>query len=192
MKPELKNPGKRGRSLRALFLIPVLMFGFGYLMVPIYNVFCDLTGLNGKTGEIAASEAAQLAADETRTVRIEFMANLNRDTPLDFAPVAPSMLAHPGKTYRATYIARNQKGAALTGQAVPSVSPARAASYFDKTECFCFTRQEFAAGERRELPLIFVIDPDLPRGIDTITLAYTFFDVHAAPGKTHPGAAPAH
>jgi len=187
MKPAMKKLGKR--SLLALFLLPVLMFGFGYLMVPIYNVFCDITGLNGKTGEIAASAAAGLAVDETRIIRVEFIASLNRGAPLDFAPVAASMPAHPGKTYRATYIARNQKGAALTGQAVPSVSPGRAAKYFDKLECFCFTRQEFAAGERRELPLIFVIDPELPRDIDTITLAYTFFDVDAPPAAVEHDAA---
>ncbi|CAJ2376826.1 MAG: cytochrome c oxidase assembly protein [Gammaproteobacteria bacterium] len=187
----MKNPGRR-KNILALFLIPALMFGFGYLMVPIYNVFCDWTGLNGKTGEMSASEAVLLKADTSRSIRVEFTASLNDGTPLDFTPSAPSMNAHPGRTYRATYTARNLKGEAMTGQAVPSVSPAKAAGFFNKTECFCFTRQEFAAGEQRELPLVFVIEPDLPPDIDTITLAYTFFDVDAPPEKSADGHASAH
>ena len=177
------------KKVAALFFIPALMFGFGYLMVPIYNVFCDWTGLNGKTGVVAVSDAAKLRPDLSRNVRVEFLANRNLEAQLEFAPSAASMTVHPGKTYRATYIARNKKNAAMTGQAVPSVSPSSAAKYFDKTECFCFTRQQFAPGETRELPLVFVIDPDLPRDVDTVTLAYTFFDV-TAPQK--PAAAVSH
>lgn len=183
------------KKTAALFLIPALMFGFGYLMVPIYNVFCEWTGLNGKTGAIAAAEASRIAVDETRMVTVEFLAHRNLDAPLEFAAAAPAMQVHPGKTYQATYIARNKKDSAMTGQAVPSVSPSKAAGYFDKVECFCFTRQKFAPGERRELPLTFIIDPDLPRGIDTVTLAYTFFDVGAAHEKSehaHAQREPAH
>lgn len=174
------------KTVLALFLIPTLMFGFGYLLVPIYDIFCELTGLNGKTGSISAAQANRLQADQSRIVRVEFMANLNENTPLDFAPAVRSMEAHPGKRYQATYSARNQLDQAMVGQAVPSVSPAQASSYFDKIECFCFGRQEFAAGERRDLPLIFVIDPDLPKDIDTITLSYTFFQVDGgAPASDH-------
>ncbi len=165
------------KRICALFLIPVLMFGFGYLMVPIYDVFCDLTGLNGKTGVLSAPQASRLQADPTRIVKVEFMANLNSDMPLSFAPTVPSMQVHPGMTYQATYSAKNERKTRMIGQAVPSVSPSKAASYFNKIECFCFSRQAFAAEEQRELPLIFVVDPDLPSEVNVITLSYTFFDV---------------
>ena len=169
---------QRGKAnLTALFLAPVLMFGFGYLMVPIYNVFCEITGLNGKTGTISASEAQALEMDENRMVRVEFTGSLNQYAPWQFSPKEASMMVHPGKQYTTSYIATNQLDRELVGQAVPSVSPGRAASYFNKTECFCFTRQPFDAGETRDMPVIFVVDPDLPTDVDTVTLSYTFFDV---------------
>lgn len=170
---------KNRKSLGMLFAIPVLMFGFGYLMVPIYDIFCDLTGLNGKTGSTTIQHVGRMKVDETRLIKVEFMAALNKDTPLDFAPTAQSMVVHPGKTYRATYTARNRKSIAMTGQAVPSVAPSAASAYFNKTECFCFGRQPFAANEQRELPLVFVIHPNLPANIQTLTLSYTFFEVDA-------------
>jgi cytochrome c oxidase assembly protein subunit 11 len=165
------------KNIAALFLIPVLMFGFGYLMVPIYNVFCDLTGLNGKTGTIGTAEASRLETDQSRMIKVEFMATLNQNVPLDFGPEVKSMIVYPGKSYKTMFSAHNELDKAIVGQAIPSVSPARAASYFNKTECFCFTQQKFAAGERRDMPLVFVVDPDLPKNIETVTLSYTFFDV---------------
>jgi len=170
----------------ALFLIPVLMFGFGYLMVPIYDIFCEITGLNGKTGRVELIEVKRMRPDESRLVTVEFMANLNGDTPIDFGPSVASMQVHPGKPYQTTYRARNTGAAHLTSQAVPSVSPSRASTYFNKTECFCFTRQEFTAHQSRELPVRFIIHPDLPDDIDTVTLAYTFFEVTG--GDSRPGA----
>ncbi len=171
---------KAKKNLVMLFTIPVLMFGFGYLLVPIYDIFCEITGLNGKTGTVSVAEASRMQVDESRMVKVEFMANLNRDMPLDFAPAVASMLVHPGKIYQSTYGARNREDAAIIGQAVPSVSPSKASTYFNKTECFCFSQQAFEAGEQRDLPLIFVVDPDLPKDIETITLSYTFFEVDAA------------
>lgn len=173
----LKPISRPRRNILALFAIPVLMFGFGYLMVPIYDIFCEITGLNGKTGRVELVEVKRMRPDETRLVTVEFMANLNRDTPIDFGPAVASMRVHPGKPYQTTYRARNLNAAPLVSQAVPSVSPARASTYFNKTECFCFTRQEFTAHESRDLPVRFIIHPDLPDDIDTVTLAYTFFEV---------------
>ena len=167
----------RAKKTAALFLIPVLMFGFGYLLVPIYDIFCELTGLNGKTGTVTVQRVGRMQVDESRLVRVEFMANLNRDTPLDFAPTVASMAVHPGKPYQTTYHARNLDATTMTGQAVPSVSPARASIYFNKVECFCFSQQDFTAHESRELPVRFVIHPDLPKDIETVTLSYTFFEV---------------
>ena len=169
---------QRGKiTLPILFLVPVLMFGFGYLMVPIYNVICDITGLNGKTGAISASEASQLSVDEERLVKVEFTGSLNMYAPWKFRPEVSSMMVNPGKQYSTNYIATNKLEKTLVGQAVPSVSPGRAASYFNKTECFCFVKQEFGAKETRDMPLIFIVDPDLPKDVDTVTLSYTFFDV---------------
>lgn len=170
--------GMTGRiSMPVLFLVPFLMFGFGYLMVPIYNVFCDITGLNGKTGTISESQASQLQVDEDREIRVEFTSSLNQYAPWVFAPKVASMTVQPGKPYTTSYIATNKLEKDLVGQAVPSVAPARAATYFNKTECFCFSRQSFAAEETRDMPLIFVVDPGLPDDVDTVTLSYTFFDV---------------
>ncbi len=164
-------------SLPLLFLVPVLMFGFGYLMVPIYDVFCDITGLNGKTGAISVREASQIKIDRTRKVKVEFTGSLNEYAPWKFGPTVASMLVHPGQQYKTNYIATNQLDKTQVGQAVPSVSPARAAPYFSKTECFCFTAQSFDGNESREMPLVFIVDPDLPKNVDTVTLSYTFFNV---------------
>lgn len=161
-----------------LLVIVVAMFGFGYVMVPIYDVFCDITGLNGKTGRIAEGDIAkQYLVDESRLIKVEFMATNNGVIAWDFQPKVASMEVHPGKIYAAAYTALNQTDRDMVGQAVPSVSPGTAGLYFNKTECFCFTRQELKAGETKEMPLRFVIDPELPEDIQTLTLAYTFFDV---------------
>lgn len=162
-----------------LFLIPVAMFGFGYLMVPIYDVFCDLTGLNGKTGSLSQAQAQQLEADEDRLVKVEFISSLNRNARWEFRPDVGSMMVQPGKSYVTSYTAVNQAETAVVGQAIPSVAPGKAANYFNKTECFCFVQQEFSPNEARQLDLVFVVDPALPDDINTVTLSYTLFDVNS-------------
>ena len=169
------------KKLLALFIIPPLMFGFGYAMVPIYDVFCDLTGLNGKTGAVEIVVAQRMQVDESRLIKVEFLAKRNQELALKFAPAVPSMMVHPGRTYHTTYKARNLRAAALVAQAVPSVAPGKAATYFNKVECFCFAKQAFAAGEARDMPVIFVIHPSLPAEVDTISLSYTFFDIQTDP-----------
>ena len=181
-RPNRKNTGGKvgrvgGVSLPVLFMVPFLMFGFGYLMVPIYDVLCDITGLNGKTGAISESQASQLSVDEDREIRVEFTSSLNQYAPWQFKPKVASMMVQPGKQYVTSYVATNTLDKKLTGQAVPSVAPGRAAKYFNKTECFCFVQQTFAANETRDMPLVFVVDPYLPEDVDTVTLSYTFFDV---------------
>lgn len=151
------------------------MFGFGFALVPLYNVFCQLTGLNGKTGVVQAS-ALHGVVDESRLVTVEFTGSVNSRLPWEFGPVEFKMQVHPGKVYEALYVARNLAAEAKVGQAVPSLAPAEASRYFDKTECFCFTPQRFEAGETRELPLRFVVNPALPAAITTVTLTYTFFE----------------
>lgn len=164
-----------GRLLRRLLLVVAGMFGFVFALVPLYNVFCDLTGLNGKTSGQRA-EAAEVRVDESRTLVVEFVASVNESMPWDFKPAVSRMVVHPGKTYQTSFYARNLTDHAMIGQAIPSVAPGQAAKYFKKTECFCFTEQRFGGGEGRDMPLIFRVDPDLPEDINELTLAYTFFD----------------
>jgi cytochrome c oxidase assembly protein subunit 11 len=158
-----------------LVALTLAMFGFGFLLVPIYDVFCDITGLGGRTSNEAAVSVA-IAPDESRSVRVEFVASVNADGPWEFRPAVASMTVHPGQMYTTTYWARNLRDMDVIGHAVPSVAPGSAARYFEKTECFCFTEQQFAPQEGRDMPVIFIIDRDLPAHVDTVTLSYTFFD----------------
>lgn len=163
------------RVARRLGIVVLAMFGFGFALVPLYNVFCEVTGLNGKTGVVEA-KSLNGDYDESRLVTVEFVGSVNSALPWEFAPVRYKMQVHPGKVYEAAFVARNLAKVAKVGQAVPSVAPNTASRYFDKTECFCFTAQKFAAGEQRELPLKFVIRRNLPAEIRTVTLSYTFFE----------------
>lgn len=157
--------------------ISALMFGFGYLMVPLYEVICDITGLNGKTGRITIAEAEQRqqAQSQEREIIVEFVGIVNAGGAWDFGPNERTMTVRPGQTYKTTFHARNLSSEDAVGQASPSVSPSAAARYFNKTECFCFTRQEFAANSERDMPITFVIDSEIPTNIDRVTLSYTFF-----------------
>lgn len=165
-------------SAARLGVVVIAMFGFGFALVPLYNVFCELTGLNGKTGRVEAG-ALDGRVDESRLVTVEFTGSVNSRLPWEFAPKTYRMKVHPGKVYEATFIARNLAPDGRVGQAIPSVAPATASRYFDKTECFCFSPQKFEAGETRELPLRFVVDTRLPSEIKTLTLSYTFFESKA-------------
>lgn len=163
----------RSLTLR-LLLLTVAMFGFGFLLVPLYDAFCEITGFGGRTNTTAA--VAEEAPDESRLVRIEFMTTVNEYAPWEFAADVNSMEVHPGRMYFATFTAKNLTDDVKVAQAVPSVAPIAASEHFRKIECFCFTSQEFAGDEERAMPLQFIIDPDLPDYVDTITLQYTFFD----------------
>jgi cytochrome c oxidase assembly protein subunit 11 len=176
--PEGKARPSHGRLVTKILLVTVAMFGFGYAMVPLYDILCDITGLNGKTGQLAEAEAvAQYQEDVTRWVTVEFIANNNEQMPWELAPVVRRMKVHPGRVYATAYLATNPTGRHMVGQATPSVAPSRGSRYFNKTECFCFTRQPLGAGESKEMPVRFIVDPALPKDISTLTLAYTFFDV---------------
>lgn len=169
--PQVSNRSLTGR----LLLFAVGMFAFGFLILPpLYDVFCDITGFGGRTNSTAV--AAVEAPDLTRTIRIEFVTTVNEYAPWTFSADMDSMEVHPGKMYYATFSATNLSGKQLVGQAVPSVTPVAAIAHFKKIECFCFTSQEFAAKEERALPLQFIVDPELPDYVDTITLSYTLFN----------------
>ncbi len=166
------------RLLLQLGVITLAMFGFGYLMVPLYNVFCDITGIRlTDKGSVEQQVANSMQADESRLITVEFISNLNQDLRLEFKPEIHKMQVHPGKAYTVNYFARNTSSKSMIGQAVPNVQPPVASSNFKKTECFCFTNQTFEAGEGRSMPVRFMIDPLLPQRIKTVTLSYTFFDV---------------
>lgn len=156
-----------------LALLCVGMFGFGFALVPLYDVFCAVTGLGGRTSDVAQEVTENV--DETRTVRVEFVGSVVSGAPWQFGPVVGHMEVHPGKVYQTEYFARNLTSQSITGQATPSVSPGVAAKHFRKVQCFCFTQQDFAPNEERDMPVLFMVDPDLPQHIDTVTLGYTFF-----------------
>jgi len=160
-----------------LAIIPLLMFGFGFALVPLYDVFCDITGLNGKTGRIEASEIDASQVDTSRTIEVRFLANTNTGLPWKFEPLVKMMEIHPGQVYEAVFRVRSASEQTTLGQAVPSVSPGLAAQHFNKTECFCFTQQELAGRETRDMPLRFVVGTGISEDIQQITLSYTFFSL---------------
>lgn len=157
-----------------LWLMTVVMFGFGFALVPLYDVFCDITGLNGKTdGQVEFSKAP--VVDKSRLVTVQFISTLNEEMPWEFRPMVRSVKVHPGEPTVIEYYARNKTQHAMIGQAVPSVSPGLAAPYLQKTECFCFTEQKLEANEEKLMPVRFIISNDLPKNINELTLSYTFF-----------------
>lgn len=154
------------------------MFGFGFAMVPLYEVFCDITGINGKTGgryEATGSEAR----DESRTVTVQFIAQNGPDMPWVFRPVTRSIRVHPGEPTMVNFYAENPTARAMVGQAVPSLAPSEGTLYFHKTECFCFNQQTLQAGETVQMPLVFIVDRALPEHIRKLTLSYTLYDQSA-------------
>lgn len=157
--------------------VAVTMFAFVFVvMVPLYNVLCDALGINGKTsGE--AYTSVQAGVDESREISIQFIATNNEGMPWDFRPQTTIMKVHPGAVNDTVFYARNPLPEAMVAQAIPSVSPSRAAEYFHKTECFCFNQQPLDGRSDAEMPLQFIVDQDLPKDIKTITLSYTIFDV---------------
>lgn len=162
-----------------LAVVAVAMFAFVFVvMVPLYNVLCDALGINGKTsGE--AYTAVQAGVDESREITIQFVATNNQGMPWEFGPGDRIMKVNPGASNSTIFYARNPLPQAMVAQAIPSVSPSRAAEFFHKTECFCFNQQPLDGETSAEMPLQFIIDRKLPKDIRTITLSYTLFDVTA-------------
>ncbi len=168
------------RNLVARLLLMVAgSFAFGFALVPLYDVFCEITGVGSRERLSQAGSTVAGTVDSERTVTVEFTASVTGQWTL--APVVSSVEVHPGALTEAHFLARNLAQVAATGLAVPSVSPTRAQAYFSKTECFCFTPQHFEAGEQRELPVRFIVSRDLPPGIDRLTLSYAFYDAKPTP-----------
>ena len=155
-----------------LLIVTMGMFGFGFALVPFYYKICEVTGINSGD-EQALVKNTQV--DTSRWVTLEFDANTNQNMPWQFKPAQRILKVHPGQLVQVEYDVVNTTGQTMVGQAVPSYGPARAASFFKKIECFCFTPQTLAAGESRRMPVLFVLDPAMDKDVHTVTLSYTFF-----------------
>ena len=167
---------KNRRLVRWLLVITLLMFGFGFALVPLYNVICKTTGLNGKM-LLSPAEASLQKEDLSREVTIEFTTTMNENLPWEFHPMHKKVSMHPGGTIHTAYFAKNLTDKTMTIQAIPSIAPGSAAKYIKKLECFCFTQQTLKGGESAEMPLKFILDADLPKDVTTISISYTLFDL---------------
>jgi cytochrome c oxidase assembly protein subunit 11 len=178
------------RMLGKLLVVALLMFGFGYALVPMYRAICEALGVNvlslaeQRRGDAAAGRNGNTQVDMTRTVTVEFDANARG--PWDFKPAKASVTVHPGEMATVMYEFRNKQDRTMAAQAIPSYAPKQAMAHFNKIECFCFNEYTLKPGESKQWPVVFVIDPKLPKDVTTITLSYTFFEVG---GKTPPAPA---
>jgi len=171
---------ENSRLSRRLTIVAIAMFGFAFALVPFYNQICAALGINNLEGP---AEVLNSQVDTTRTVTIELDSNAH-NLPWRFKPMVREIKVHPGELAMVEYEIVNVREAAVTGQAVPSYGPQNAGEYFKKIECFCFTHQTLAAGETRRMPVVFVVDPKLPKDVNTIAVSYTFFEVAGRGGKS--------
>lgn len=164
------------RTAGRLVLVALAMFGFGYALVPLYDLLCDVTGINGKTQRIDVTETTKQKIDTERLVKVEFTTQVNTNLPWEFRALQNKISVHPGEITTARFLVKNLTNEVITGQAIPSVAPGKAAKHFKKIECFCFTQQTLQPGEEKEMVVQFVVENKLAPEIRTITLAYTFFN----------------
>jgi len=178
-----ERPRRENRRLvRSLLIMTAGSFAFGWALIPLYNVFCKVTGIGNaeaREGVVAVTESV----DPNREVTVDFLATAATVGSFDFEPAVRSLKVHPGKLYDAVFEAHNLTAARSVAQAVPSITPTAAAHYFHKTQCFCFSPQPFKGGETRELPVRFIVDPSLPANVNRITLAYTIYDATDAAAR---------
>ena len=172
----MSDPRRANRHLLwQLLAMAAGSFGFGFALVPLYNVLCSVTGYGDQTRLLKRVTAIE-HPDLKRTVTVEFLTSVASAGEWEFRPVVRTVQVHPGQLFTAQFFAHNLSGRDTVAQAVPNIAPSEVAAYFHKTECFCFTPQKFSAGEGRQMPVRFIIDPALPQHIELITLAYTFYD----------------
>ncbi len=172
------------RTAWRLSLIVLGMFGFGFAMVPLYGLVCQATGIQSATPVFAAAEVEE--SDGGRMVTVKFDATVNDKLPWEFSPNVRSVRVAVGKMHRVSYSAHNRSARPITGQAIPSVVPWQATRHFSKTECFCFTQQTLKPGETKEMPLAFLVSPELPENIHSLTLSYSFMRVEGEPAAPAP------
>lgn len=167
------------RMFGKLVVVAVMMFGFGYLLVPLYKQICELTGINilafQETEGMKVKPIDNSQVDKSRTITVEFDANTQG--PFRFRPTVSSMQVHPGEMTQIVYEVVNTQARSVEAQAIPSYAPQQAAAHFKKVECFCFQQQTLEASQAKQMPVVFYLDKDLPRDVKTITLSYTFFEI---------------
>lgn len=173
--PDNAAPARKPTSgITRMVLVAIAAFGFSFSLIPLYRIACEKV-LGIRLERTAAEGVANAKPANARVITVQFDGGVNSKLPWQFAPNQLTMTVRPGEQYEATYKATNTSARAIVGSAVPSVAPARASGYFAKTECFCFTAQTLQAGETRDMPVRFIVDPNLPADVQTITLSYTFF-----------------
>ena len=171
-------------SLRTIAAVSALFFVGTFALVPLYYIACEkVFGIKLEQGPAGEQQVAGMVEQKDRMITVQFDATVNSKLPWAFKPQQLTMQVHPGKQYEANYLARNTSDHAIVGNAAPSVAPSTASTFFNKTECFCFTEQLLGAGEERLMPVRFIVDPDLPEHINTITLSYTFFSNESATAR---------
>ncbi|MEO5622904.1 MAG: cytochrome c oxidase assembly protein [Dokdonella sp.] len=171
--------------------VALAAFGFAFALVPLYRIACEkVFGVRLEQGPAQVTAATRVEKQE-RWVTVQFDGGVNSKLPWQFKPEQATLRVQPGRQYEALYFASNKGNRAIVGNAVPSIAPARASGYFSKTECFCFTAQTLQAGEARDMPVRFIVDPDLPADVKTITLSYTFYKNDAQTAALNAGKAPA-
>lgn len=176
-----------------MVVVVLLMFGFGYALVPLYDLLCDITGLNGKTGKLDAAQAntkivaavSDVFSRKERWVTVQFNSSMGSGLPWEFKPLVNKVRVRPGEQNVVYFLARNTSNEVITGQAVPSVIPGKAAKHFKKVECFCFSRQTLKPGEMKKMPVRFVVQKGLDKKVDSVVLSYTFFNTDKASAKKY-------
>ena len=169
------NPDAK-RTLRRLLIAVPVMFAFGWALIPLYNVLCEVTGLNGKI-ELRATNDRNIEVDDGRDISIQFVSHNNEEMPWAFRPSEDNIQIKTGKYHTATFYVKNTTNKRMVAQAIPSVAPSNAAAHLKKLECFCFEQQELAPGEEALLPVRLIFDDELPSSINSVVLSYTIFDV---------------
>lgn len=174
-----------GISYKKLYIILIFvvggMFGFGFALIPLYNTFCRVTGLNGKTSGRYIVHPEDRKIDYSRSIKVQFTTTVNESMPWNFFPNISSVDVHPGEMKQVSFTVFNQTNSYIIGRAIPSISPGLAARYLHKTECFCFNEQPLAAHETKAMPLVFFLDHNIPQNVKRLTLSYTMFDTKKPP-----------
>ncbi|RUO76025.1 cytochrome c oxidase assembly protein [Idiomarina seosinensis] len=172
------NRADNGKIVKRLLLTVAGMFAFGFALVPLYDVFCEVTGFNGRTNNEAVA-VTHTEVDKSRTVTVQFITRNAQGIPWKFEPSIKQVKVHPGEVRVVNFLADNPTRSDMVAQAIPSVAPAEASLYLNKVECFCFNQQPLAAGDNTEMPMQFYLDPEIPDHITTLTLSYTLYDMTA-------------
>ena len=175
----VQNPQTQRKNRRTTWLLGgmvVMMFGFGFALEPLYNLLCQVTGTQSIALRAEPGKAVAVTdeIDASRLVTVKFDTTVNPDLPWNFAPANPVLKVHPGQIYEVNFIADNRSSSPITGQAIPSLAPWQATAYFHKLECFCFNRQTLNGNQHADMPLRFMVSPDLPAEINSLTLSYNF------------------